>query len=115
MDKTAENERIKLKAMYFNNISVSLLIEGCLIPYLAFIQKAGEFVDWLLSSRQFMASEVTKDIMALLAMLLGCLVPAFDGALFSPAWRDALWDKFFTGAPRRLRQSVEQYKIVKRA
>ena len=29
----------------------------------------------------------------------GCLVPAFDGALFSPAWRDALWDRFFTQAP----------------
>ncbi len=77
MDKTAEIERIKLKAMYFNNISVSLLIAGCLVPYLAFIQKAGEFVDWLLSSRQFMVSEVTKDIMALLAMLL-----AFYGARF---------------------------------
>src|SRR5215472_17257781 len=25
-----------------------------------------------------------------------CLVPGFDGALFSPAWRDALWAKFFT-------------------
>ena len=31
----------------------------------------------------------------------------------SPAWRDALWDKFFTGVPRRRRQSVEQYKIVR--
>jgi hypothetical protein len=26
------------------------------------------------------------------------LVPGFDGALFSPAWRDALWAKFFTAA-----------------
>lgn len=29
--------------------------------------------------------------------------------------RDALWDKFYTAAPQRLRLSVEQYKIVKRA
>ena len=28
---------------------------------------------------------------------------------------DALWDKFYTAAPQRRRQSVEQYKIVKRA
>ncbi len=44
-----------------------------------------------------------------------CLVPAFDGALFSLEWRDALWDRFYTAAPKRQRQSVEQYKIVKRA
>jgi acyl-CoA dehydrogenase len=46
---------------------------------------------------------------------LSCLVPAFDGAVLSLGWKEALWDKFFTAAPRRQRQSVEQYKIVKRA
>ena len=44
-----------------------------------------------------------------------CLVPVFDGALFSQEWRDALWDRFYTGAPARQRQSVERYNIVKRA
>jgi hypothetical protein len=38
-----------------------------------------------------------------------CLVPAFNGAIFSPEWRDALWDKFYTSAPQRLRQSGYQY------
>ena len=36
-----------------------------------------------------------------------CLIPGFDCALFSPAWRDALWARFFMAAPRRQRQSVE--------
>ena len=44
-----------------------------------------------------------------------CLVPAFDGAFLSHDSKDALWDKFYTAAPPRRRQSVEQYKIVKRA
>jgi len=44
-----------------------------------------------------------------------CLIPGFDGAIFSLNWKEALWARFFTGAPPRLRQSVEQYKIVKRA
>ena len=44
-----------------------------------------------------------------------CLVPAFDGVIFSHQWKDALWDRFYTGAPARQRQSVEQYNIVKRA
>jgi hypothetical protein len=44
-----------------------------------------------------------------------CLIPGFDGALFSSAWRDALWAKFYTAAPQRQRQSVERYNIVKRA
>ncbi len=49
------------------------------------------------------------------AGLLRCLVPEIDGALFSQVWKDALWDRYFTGAPARQRRSVEQYKIVKRA
>jgi hypothetical protein len=44
-----------------------------------------------------------------------CLVPAFDGAFLSRAWKEALWGKFYTGAPRRQRRSVERYNIVKRA
>src|ERR1700722_14993578 len=30
-----------------------------------------------------------------------CLVPGFAGASLSSDSKDALWDKFFTGAPRR--------------
>jgi hypothetical protein len=44
-----------------------------------------------------------------------CLIPGFDGALFTPEWRDALWARFSTEAPQRRRQSVERYSIVKRA
>jgi hypothetical protein len=29
-----------------------------------------------------------------------CLIPRFDGAMLSQEWREALWDKFVTGAPR---------------
>src|SRR5262249_43356441 len=47
--------------------------------------------------------------------VLGCLVPDFDGASSSHDSKEALWDKFYTAAPQRRRQSVEQYKIVKRA
>jgi hypothetical protein len=43
------------------------------------------------------------------------LIPGFDGAIFSMDWRDALWAKFYTEAPRRQRRSVERYSIVKRA
>lgn len=27
------------------------------------------------------------------------LIPVFDGAIFSDDWREALWDRFYTGAP----------------
>ena len=29
-----------------------------------------------------------------------CLIPRFDGAILSQEWKEALWDKFVTGAPR---------------
>lgn len=48
-------------------------------------------------------------------MKASCLIPVFDGAVFSPEWKDALWARFCMGAPRRQRRSVERYKIVKRA
>jgi len=44
-----------------------------------------------------------------------CLIPGFDGAIFSHEWKEALWARFYMGAPRRQRRSVEQYKIAKRA
>src|SRR4051812_30663485 len=47
--------------------------------------------------------------------LLDCLVPGFDGALFSSDWKDALWAKFFMGAPARRRRCVERSNRVKRA
>jgi hypothetical protein len=48
-------------------------------------------------------------------MGIRCLIPDFDGAIFSLEWKEALWDRFCMEAPQRLRQSVEQYRIVKRA
>ena len=40
-----------------------------------------------------------------------CLIPGFDGALFSLEWKDALWARFCTGAPPRQRRCVERYSI----
>jgi hypothetical protein len=42
-------------------------------------------------------------------------MPGFDGANLSHEWKEALWARFFTAAPRRQRQFVERYSIVKRA
>ena len=47
--------------------------------------------------------------------LATCLIPGFDGAPLSSDSKEALWARFFMGAPPRQRRSVEQYKIVKRA
>jgi len=49
------------------------------------------------------------------AVTLQVLIPAFDGALFSMAWKEALSARFYTGAPPQRRRSVERYSIVKRA
>jgi hypothetical protein len=38
-----------------------------------------------------------------------CLIPRFDGAILSLEWKDALWDKFVTEAPRPRTLSEQQY------
>jgi hypothetical protein len=38
MGKAAENERLKLRATFFNNIAVGAVVGGALLPYLALHQ-----------------------------------------------------------------------------
>jgi hypothetical protein len=52
------------------------------------------------------------DLPPSLKALARCLIPGFDGALFSREWKDALWARFSTAAPQRQRRSVERYNIV---
>ncbi len=47
-------------------------------------------------------------------ILSSCIVSDYNGVL-SYSQKDALWDRYFTLAPQRLRQPAELYKIVKRA
>ena len=54
MGQAAENERIKLRAGFFNSIAIGLFLTGCLLPLLAIAQRTGIIVDWLFnhSSRE---------------------------------------------------------------
>ncbi|CAH1658101.1 hypothetical protein CHELA17_40097 [Chelatococcus asaccharovorans] len=56
--------------------------------------------------------EGRPDAKALMMVMAECLIPGFDGAIFSAEWEDALWGRFTMGAPRRQRRSVERYNIV---
>ena len=46
MGKAADNERIRLRATLFNNISVGLVIVGTAAPLLAAYSKLSELTDW---------------------------------------------------------------------
>ena len=41
--------------------------------------------------------------------LTRCLIPRFDCVILSQEWKEALWDKFVTGAPRPRTPSELQY------
>jgi hypothetical protein len=43
-----------------------------------------------------------------------CLVPRSGDTGDHHSWREELWARFYTGAPVRLRRSVERYSGVKR-
>jgi transposase len=38
-----------------------------------------------------------------------CLIPRFDGAILSLEWKEAIWDRYVTGAPRPRTPSEQQY------
>jgi transposase len=38
-----------------------------------------------------------------------CLIPRFDGAILSLEWKEAVWDRYVTGAPRPRTRSEQQY------
>jgi hypothetical protein len=42
MGKAADNERLKLRAMFFNNLSVACFVTGVFIPYLALLRGWGQ-------------------------------------------------------------------------
>lgn len=42
---------------------------------------------------------------------ISCLVPVIDGATTTSEWTEALWARFYTGASRQQRSSVERYSI----
>jgi SRSO17 transposase len=44
----------------------------------------------------------------------GCLVPAFDGAILSSGWKEALWDKFFTAAHSALAGKWTRGLLIRR-
>ena len=71
-------------------------------------------VDFTGTAIEFRAYLRLQDVSEFAGLWL-CLVPGLDGAYFSERQKEALWDRFFTGAPARQRQCVERYSIVKRA
>jgi hypothetical protein len=43
MGKTADNEKLKLRAAFFNNVAVAFFITGVVVPYLSLAYKIGEY------------------------------------------------------------------------
>jgi hypothetical protein len=47
MGKAAENERIKLRAAFYNNVSVGLVVTGFFVPLLTVYQKMPEILPFI--------------------------------------------------------------------
>lgn len=47
MGNAADNERIKLRATFFNNCGVGLLVAGFLVPFLTIATKSWDIAHWL--------------------------------------------------------------------
>ena len=56
------------------------------------------------STRHYLKRETKK-----LQIEEKCMIPRFDGVIFSLEWKEALWDKFVIAAPRPRTPSEQQY------
>jgi hypothetical protein len=70
MGKTAENERLKLRATFYNNVAAGLLIGGLLIPFLAVAIKAEDITERLVNWNLITASDLRVVIAYAFAMSL---------------------------------------------
>ena len=75
LKKPSEIERIKLKANYFNGLSIGLMIGGLLIPYLVVTQNLGTIIEKLTSSSPWTFAEIANPIAKIIAFAM-----AFTGA-----------------------------------
>jgi hypothetical protein len=58
MGKATDNERIKLRATFFNNLAVGLILAGVLIPYLGILD-SGKFDNSDAVIRDFLAGNIS--------------------------------------------------------
>ncbi len=64
------NERIKLRASFFNTVGAGLLLGGLLIPYLTIAQHAGSIVERLTSGAPLTFAEIANAIGIAVAFIL---------------------------------------------
>jgi len=82
MGKTADNERIKLQATYYNNISVGLYLAGCILPMLTALTKAANFGVWLDGLLQGDKVPSTIELLALAAAIIGISIAFYYARRF---------------------------------
>jgi hypothetical protein len=68
--KLVTNERIKLRASFFNTVGAGLLLGGFLIPYLTIAQHAGSIIERLTSGAPLTFAETANAISIAFACIL---------------------------------------------
>jgi hypothetical protein len=83
LGKAAENERLKLKATFLNNLGVSSIVTGFIIPYIAYRPPIVEPFDYSKSllanvgARLLTYENIVGIVTLLSSIFLGCLMAWF--------------------------------------
>ena len=87
MSKAADNERIKLRATFYNNLAIGLFVAGVLLPYFAVLTKVPDMHQWMAAYRAGTANFPGLDLLKALAVLIS-LCAAFVVALLCRNFAD---------------------------
>lgn len=71
MGKAADNERLRLRAIFFTNLSVACFVAGLFIPYFALLRGWGQSIGFFqaLAAGDW-TSDTQKDALGLLALVV---------------------------------------------
>jgi hypothetical protein len=79
MGKAADNERIKLRATFYNNLAAGLILTGILLPGMAFTQTGYALGTWLKTLRDG-PLVISYDAVVQTFLILGSTLVAFVAA-----------------------------------
>jgi hypothetical protein len=91
----------------FSTPARALVFGLCIHDYYMIVARSSATAPWARSGSKLSGTGAARTVGRILAR---CLIPRFDGAILSLEWKEAVCDRYVTGAPRPRTPSEQQQR-----